>query len=117
MQSSFFTNKQTYTNKKFLFVFVYNIILVIPMTRPDYSKIAKYNLIVDKIRKAGPNGIPLGLLAAKHGYTRHYFKYHVLRAIMEIYSDIKIVKINGVEYVVSEKPSGVENEEYDQSNR
>ena len=64
------------------------------------SKYTLYNQIVEYIRKK--KKVKLTQVATRFGFSRHYFKYHVLKALRELYDDIKIVKVDGIEYVISE---------------
>ena len=62
------------------------------------NKIVFYNQIVEYIRKKGR--VPLGVVATKFGFSRHYFKYNILRTILELYDDIGVERRDGVEYLV-----------------
>jgi len=56
--------------------------------------------IVDEVR--AKKKVPVAYLAYKYNLSRHYLRYMILKNIIEMYSDIKIVREDSKEYVVSE---------------
>ena len=56
--------------------------------------------IAELVRKK--KKIPISLLAMKYNMSRHYFRYNVIKALLEIYDDIRIIREDGREFLVSE---------------
>jgi len=80
--------------------------LITRISNKRKNKFFILNQIASLVRDKGK--VKISELAMRFGYSRHYFRYHIVPVILDIFNDIKLSKIDGTEYLVHFGESEIE---------